>query len=104
MKDGLCWPQSTTFSEVNGFWEGTTNFGLAGEHTLILVAASDLGMALINYHRRVNARNSERTKELGAILEKGRSVPGEGRWPGIPMAALPKGLRSEASVTVVIVE
>jgi pyrimidine deaminase RibD-like protein len=103
MKDGLCWPQSTTFSEVNGYWEGMTNFGLTGVHTLHLVTASDLGMTLIDYHRRVIARNGERKKELASILGKGHSLPGEGRWPGIPMAALPKGLRSEASVTVTIV-
>lgn len=103
MKDGLCWPQSTTFSEVNGLWEGMTNFGLVGEHTLHLVAASDLGMTLVDYHRRVIARNGDRKKELETIFGKGHGLPGEGRWPGIPMAALPKGLRSEASVTVMIV-
>jgi len=103
-EDGLCWPQSSVFRLVDGAWVVDAYFGLTGEHTLHVVTASDLGVSLIGYYRRVLTRNSERAKELLAQFGDGNPVPREGRWPGIPMSALPKGLRSEVSVTVTIAE
>jgi hypothetical protein len=89
---------------VDGIWEVDAHFGLTGEHTLHLVTATNLGVSLIAYYRRILSRNNERAKELRTKLRHGEPVPGEGRWPGIPMSALPKGLRSEVSVTVRIAE
>jgi pyrimidine deaminase RibD-like protein len=104
MKDGLCLPQSSVFRQDEDDYVVDAHFGMTGEHTVYLVTANDLGVILIGYYRRILARNAERNKQLLLMLKEGQSVPIEGRWPGIPMPALPKGLRLEAWITVVIAE
>ena len=74
-----------------------------GAHTLHLITATALGITLITYYRRVIDRNRSRKRALQAILRQGHELLREGDWPGIPMNAIPKGLRSESSVTVTIV-
>jgi pyrimidine deaminase RibD-like protein len=103
LKGGLCWPQSSVFRAVGpATWEVDAHFGSTGEHTLHLVTAVDLGISLITYYRKVVERNRVRRRELETVLEKDHALLREGDWPGIPMTALPKGLRSEASITVMI--
>jgi pyrimidine deaminase RibD-like protein len=102
---GRCWPQSGQPRHIeNDVWEWDAHFGSTGIHTLHIVTANDLGQTLIEYYReliRLNDKNRDKLmaqfpnidkKLLGAVYQ------------GIPMRGLPKGLRSEASVTVVIAE
>lgn len=105
LKNGLCWPQGSAFRPVDtDTYEVDAHFGNTGEHLLQLVTALDLGIDLITYYRRVIDRNARRRRDLEKLnLPKDHPLLREGDWPGIPMtAALPKGLRSEASVTVTI--
>jgi pyrimidine deaminase RibD-like protein len=104
LKNGLCWPQGSAFRPVDtDTYEVDAHFGITGEHMLQLVTAAELGVNLITYYRKVTDRNARRRSELQMLdLPKDHALFREGTWPGIPMTALPKGLRSEASVTVTI--
>lgn len=105
LKGGLCWPQVSAFRSVGpDTWEVDAQFGSTGEHTLHLVTAVDLGVCLIAYYRKVLDRNRIRKRELMGVLSSDHALLREGDWPGIPMTAMPKGLRSEATITVVIAE
>ena len=109
MRDGLCWPQSRPFRQLNrNTWEVDVHFGSTGEHTLHIVTANDLGRTLIDYYRKIVDLNRERRERLTnrlpavkTVLENDPTVLG-GDYPGIQMNGLPKGLRSEASVRVII--
>lgn len=104
MKNGECWPGSSNFRPDGDDYVVDAHFGMSGEHTVYLVTANDLGVILIQYYRRVLERNANRVRQLIPMLKEGQSVPGEGRWPAIAMPALPKGLRVEASINVVIAD
>jgi pyrimidine deaminase RibD-like protein len=104
LKAGLCWPQASVFRPglEPGTWEVDAHFGSMGEHTLHLVTAVDLGISLITYYQKVLERNRVRKRELETLVPKDHRVLKEGTSPGIPMPVLPKGLRSEASITVTV--
>ena len=108
MRQGLCWPQSRLFRQFDGpIWDVDAHFGTPGEHTLHIVTANDLGCTAIEYYRKVVNLNRERRERLKnipetkTILDNNPSLLG-GDYPGIQMNGLPKGLRSEASVRVII--
>lgn len=111
LKNGFCWPQTSEFRPLEpGVSEVDAYFAAPGQHTLHLVSAVDLGVSLVTYYRRVGERNSKRKRAVDAVWPKvNEDVRKELRevlkdiWPGIPMSALPKGLRSEAWITVEIV-
>jgi pyrimidine deaminase RibD-like protein len=108
--NGQCWPQAGNFQHINGNeWEATASFGSAGEHTLHLVTATDLGKAIIDYYWKVVGLNIERRKRFKISdtitvpeVELNQLLGGD--YPGIAMTGLPKGIRSEASVNVMIAE
>jgi len=104
LKNGLCWPQSSVFRPADaGTWEVDAHFGSTGEHTLHLVTAVDLGVSLVKYYQKVGERNSARRRQLEGSVPPDHPALREGTWPGIPMTVLPKGLRSEAWITITIV-
>ena len=105
IRKGLCWPQSGAFRHVDdNIWEVDASFGSTGEHRLHLVTADDLGRTLIEYYRKVVNLNRQRRDDLKDRLDKDAMPLLGGDYPGIQMNGLPKGLRSEASVGVIIAE
>ncbi len=100
---GLCWPQPGPFRRIkDGIWEIDAHFGITGDHTLYLVTATDLGQILIEYYRKIIGLNTQRRRNLkGKIADESVALLG-GDYPGIQMNGLPKGFRSEASVTLMI--
>jgi hypothetical protein len=103
IKNGRCWPQKSAFRHIEGdTWEVDSHFGSTGIHELHLITASDLGLVLINYHSQTLQVNYERKAKIAAECPSALKFLSE-IYPGIPMASLPKGLRSETSVTVNVV-
>lgn len=100
---GQWWPQSEPFRQVKGDeWAVDAFFGATGYHTLHIVTAGDLGQVLVEYYKKVCRQNRERRSRLKDRLDaEGMELLG-GDYPGIHMIGLPKGLRSEASVSVYI--
>jgi pyrimidine deaminase RibD-like protein len=99
---GLYWPQTGPFRENGeGVWEIDAHFGNTGEHILQLVTADSLGSALIRYYRKITEQNRNRREKLRGKIDM--SLLG-GDYPGIEMNGLPKGLRFEASVKVVVAD
>jgi hypothetical protein len=101
--NGLCWPQPDSLREVEkDIWEIDAHFGSPGDHTLHIVTASDLGQVLVNYYWKVHNRSIFRANKLkGKVKDEGLKFLND-HWIGIPMPGLPKGFRSEASVTITI--
>lgn len=100
---GLCWPQPDTFRQVaDRIWEIDAHFGTTGDHTLYLVTATDLGQILVEYYRKVIRLNTERRDKLKEKLGDGSILLLGDNYPGIQMNGLPKGFRTEASVTLTI--
>jgi len=65
------------------------------------VKARDARIELINYYRKIVSINISRKKDLESIVSKKEDV--DRLWGGhlgIAMASLPKGLTSQAAVTV----
>jgi pyrimidine deaminase RibD-like protein len=103
MKTGFCWPQRTAFRQMDhNTWEIDAHFGSVGVHELHLVTATDLGVALVEYHRNTLDRNIARKKKITEKFPDSAGLLGE-IYPGIPLVALPKGIRSESSVTVIVI-
>lgn len=104
-RNGQWWPQPNPMRQVgqSNTWEADLFFGVHGTHTIHIVKASDLGMQLISYYRKITRVGRERKAVLeGMKLEK-QDV--ERLWcgyPGIEMPKLPKGLDSLAAITVEI--
>ena len=101
-REGLYWPQSGPFrSNEDGIWEIDAHFGSTGEYTLQLVTADSLGSALIRYYRKITEQNRIRREKLRGKIDL--SLLGSD-YPGIQMDGLPKGLRLEASVKVIVAD
>jgi pyrimidine deaminase RibD-like protein len=98
--NGIYWPQRGSFRPVeHGVWEIDVHFGATGEHVLQIVTANDLGSTLVGYYGEVVDQNLRRREKLRGKMDV--SLLG-GDYPGIRMKGLPKGLRLEASVTVIV--
>jgi pyrimidine deaminase RibD-like protein len=101
--NGLWWPQPGPFRLVGAStWEIDALFGRPGVHTLHLITATELGQALVEYYRRVVEENRERRARVKGKLAADDWYLLRSNEIGIPMAGLPKGLLSEASVEVTI--
>jgi hypothetical protein len=97
---GSYWPQLGPFRSIGqGIWEIDAHFGSTGEYTLQLVTADSLGSALIRYYQKVTEQNRSRREKLRDKIDV--SLLGSD-YPGIQMNGLPKGLRFEASVRVIV--
>ena len=104
-RQGLCWPSGGSFRQIDDrTWEIDAYFGSTGPHTLHLVTANDLGRTLIEYYRKVVRSNLERREKVTAGLGKDAARFLGGDYPGIQMNGLPKGIRAEASINVIIAE
>jgi Pyrimidine deaminase len=102
-RQGLCWPQPHQFRQLKErLWEIDAYFGGTGEHTLHLVTVNDLGRTLIEYYRKVIRFNLDRREKLKNKISREHLELLGGDYPGIQMNGLPKGVRSEASVAVII--
>jgi pyrimidine deaminase RibD-like protein len=102
-REGLYYPQWGPFRHIaKKSWEINAHFGATGEHTLHIVTVNELGRALIQYYRKVTNLNIERRKKLQASFTGVDLGMLGGDYFGIEMTGLPKGIRSEASVTVTV--
>lgn len=102
--NGLCWPQIHTPRECGqDEWEMEAGFGPRGQHVLHLVTATDLGKVLMMFCNKVYQENRERHQRVSKALSQDQLNLLGNSYPGISMIGLPKGLRSEASVTVNVV-
>jgi hypothetical protein len=111
-RNGEWWPQPHSLRRIeeSDRWETPVFFGMYGEQAVHIVKASELGAGLIAYYRKVTRTNTERLQQFRHKLgeewwtreeEFLRQLPGS--YPGIELPKLPKGLDSQASVTVNIV-
>lgn len=103
-RQGLCWPQPAQFRQVEDkLWEIAAHFGATGQHDLHIVTVTDLGALLFNYYWKIVRENEERKNriERNECDPKIVGLLGD-PYPGIEITTLPKGIRSEASVDVVI--
>jgi pyrimidine deaminase RibD-like protein len=100
---GQWWPQPHQLRQIENSneWTVDIHFGAHVPHTIHIVRARDAGVELINYYRKIISINNERLKYL---KEKGFQQEDIDRvwggYPGIAMTHLPKGLVSQAMVTV----
>lgn len=64
-KDGKWWPQPYSLSLTSdNQWSVKLHFGTYGIHTLSIVRANELGIALIEYYRKVGGLNRDRRKQM----------------------------------------
>jgi hypothetical protein len=105
-RQGLCWPQPHPFRQIKErVWEiDAYSGGPAGERTLHIVTVNDLGRTLIEYYQKVIRFNLDRREKLKNKISPAHLELLGGDYPGIQMNGLPKGVRSEASVAVIIAE
>ena len=107
-KDGKWWPQPYSLSLTSdNEWSVKLHFGTYGIHTLSIVRANELGVALIEYYRKVGGLNRDRRKRME---EHVRHVAPEEMpgildrlgldFPSIDMTRLPKGIELQAQVEV----
>ena len=102
---GQWWPQPDSLKRVENSdeWTIETRFSVPTTHVIHIVRAKDAGLELIAYYRKIIAMNLDRKKSLEKL-----KLPDEdvrrlwGGFPGIAMTQLPRGLISEACVTVEI--
>jgi hypothetical protein len=100
---GQWWPQPNQLRQIeNGNeWVVDIHFGSEVPHTIHIVRARDAGIELINYYRKIISINNERLKYLKENNFKQEDIDRLwGGYPGIAMTHLPKGLVSQAMVTV----
>jgi pyrimidine deaminase RibD-like protein len=104
-REGEWWPQPNAMRQVgqSNIWEAVVHFGSYGLHTIHIVKASELGMQLINYYRKIVRMNVERQEALKRMnLSEGDVKRLRGGYPGIAMPRLARGLDSQAFLTVEI--
>jgi pyrimidine deaminase RibD-like protein len=102
---GECWPQPGPFREMGDrIWEIDAHFGATGHYILHIVTATELGQALVEYYRKIISSNTQRRDRLKSKLSEDDMRLLGGDYVGIRMHRLPKGLHSEASLTVTIAE
>lgn len=91
-------------------WKTTVYFGRTGQHTIYIVKANDLGVALVNYYRKVIRSNEDRMKKIRGMLKVTgdeeerflRQLPGI--YQAIEMNRLPKGLEVQDRIEVFIAD
>jgi diaminohydroxyphosphoribosylaminopyrimidine deaminase/5-amino-6-(5-phosphoribosylamino)uracil reductase len=100
------WPQPGTLrvaTERDREWECTVYFGLTGVHKIYIVKANDLGMAFVEYYRKVIVKQGQILKKVVAELKVSEATAlaavGSGYF-AFTMPTLPKGLDMEDCITV----
>lgn len=103
------WPQAYNLTaNEDGTWSTKIHIGSYEPHTIWIVRANELGSALIEYYRKITAQNVDRQRALTRYatdksLDRNELLGLLGQlYPGIEMARLPKGLQSQAQVTITI--
>jgi hypothetical protein len=103
---GQWWPQLSPvriIPERDNEWEVDVNFGIAEPHKIYMVKASQLGMELVNYFRKMVHERNQAIIGVAANFrlnpEQVRQVIAPLYW-SLAMATLPKGLDVEACVKV----
>jgi len=107
---GRWWPQPYSL-QVTGpkTWSVKVHFGNYEPHTVAIVRANELGVGLIEYYRKITAKNRDRRNRVAVCLE--RQAPGERDpllgllgedYPSIEMARLPKGIELQFQVEVLL--
>jgi hypothetical protein len=107
-KDTRWWPQPYSLSVSEGNrWSVKFHFGTYGVHTLAIVRSNELGLAFIEFYRKVVWSNRERRK---LVTEHVRHVAPEELhgivhilgfdYPSIDMTRLPKGFELQAQVEI----
>jgi len=109
---GRWWPQRSRLnvdpaSKPSKFkWSADVDFGSYEPHSIYIMRANDLGMAIVNYYLKITQQNWDREKMLrGNVKFQGdseesflRSLPGI--FPPINMPRLLKGLEFQAKIDV----
>jgi diaminohydroxyphosphoribosylaminopyrimidine deaminase / 5-amino-6-(5-phosphoribosylamino)uracil reductase len=89
-------------------WEVKIHFGRYGPHSIYIIKASELGVYLVNYYRKVFRTNQERKDQLRGNLKFENKEEVEflrtlrQDHQGIEMGRLPKGLEIQAMVEVIV--
>ena len=89
-----------------GKWITKIHFGAYGPHTVCIVKATDLGVNLVRYYRKIVALNTERERIAKDHFQKTKMDGGEilrmlaFKYPGIEMGQLPKGIEVQAMVDI----
>jgi diaminohydroxyphosphoribosylaminopyrimidine deaminase/5-amino-6-(5-phosphoribosylamino)uracil reductase len=107
-KDTRWWPQPYSLSVSEGNrWSVKFHFGTYGVHTLAIVRSNELGLAFIEFYRKVVWSNRDRRK---LVTEHVRHVAPEELhgivhilgfdYPSIDMTRLPKGFELQAQVEI----
>jgi len=107
-KDGKWWPQPYSLSLISdNRWSVKLHFGTYGIHTLSIVRASELGISLIEYYRKVGGLNRDRRRQMTEHVRRvaPEEMPGILHflgldYPSIEMTRLPKGVELQAQVEV----
>jgi hypothetical protein len=103
---GEWWPQLSpvrVIPETQNEWEVDVNFGIARPHKVYIVKASELGMELISFFRKLIL---ERNQAIARVVSHFRVDPEEARLVIAPlcwslgMATLPKGLDMEDCIEI----
>jgi pyrimidine deaminase RibD-like protein len=103
---GQWWPQLSPvriIPERDNEWEVDVNFGIALPHKIYLVKASELGMEMITYFRKMvlerNQAIMRTANHFHVDPEEARLVIAPLYW-SLSMATLPKGLDMEAWIEI----
>ena len=102
-RQGEWWPQPHPLRQVGqtNVWEADVFFGVHGRHTIHIVKASELGVQLVNYYRKIIRMSMERKEALQRMGLNEQDIRRLwGAYPGIQMPRLPKGLDSQAVIEV----
>jgi hypothetical protein len=85
------------------------HFGSYGPHTISIVRANELGIALVKYYRKIVAQNRQQVdrikqyvSSLGLTDDDKIVAALGGHYPGIEMGRLPKGLELLDRVDVIV--
>ncbi len=103
---GQWWPQFEGLRQIaeSNKYEFGCRFGTIGFHRIDVVRATELGIGLVNYYRKIisiTGRQREKLNSIGLSEEKLKDL--RLWWPGIELTRLPRGLDSQASITVEVV-
>jgi pyrimidine deaminase RibD-like protein len=103
---GQWWPQLAGLRQIgdSNKYEFQCRFGTTGFHTIHVVRATELGIGLINYYQkvaRITTLPREKLNSIGLSEEMLKDL--RIWWPGIELTRLPRGLDSQAFITVEVV-
>jgi pyrimidine deaminase RibD-like protein len=106
-RSGRWWPQVDRLRQHGSDeYVFDWNSGSTGTHTVHIVRANELGIALVTYYRAIVNRNKELRSavEANTALRDVRAILNNySDYPGILMPKLPKGLDSQGSVSVEVI-